>query len=63
MMTRSGPTLLIEGYRPHENGQSAAGKVLTAPKGGNGPVAGSRAGSAMTQKLPKTTSSVHIPKK
>ncbi len=62
-MPKSGPTLLIEGYRPRANGLSTAGKVLSTPKSGSASATESRAGSALGQRLPKTTSSVHIPKK
>lgn len=60
-MPRTGPTLLIEGYRvrpkgseDRSNAQRATTIVAVTPKRGN---------ASWSQKLPKTTSSVHIPKK
>lgn len=63
-MPRTDRTVLIDGYQPTKKpSASAAGKVLSDPSKYSVQSTRTLAGSALTQKLPKTTSSVNIPKK
>lgn len=61
-MPRPNRTLLIDGYQPTKPAV-AGGKVVNIPSGGMGHSSRSVGASTLTQKLPKTSSSVNIPKK
>lgn len=63
-MPKNGPTLLIDGYRPTAGRSRRLDRETTSGKLASSEASNrSLAGSALTQRLPKTTSSVSIPKK